>query len=187
MCKASDVANFFIGLSLSDSEDYITNLKLNKLMYYAQGWSLARLGKPLFQNDIQAWKYGPVIPAIYHDYKNCGNSPITVIDESYSNDVFSGKQYSLLLDVYGEYGKYTARALTSLTHRPGTPWSRFYEEGRNAIIPKEALKEYFSSLPPMRPFGTAVISDKDILGHLDPESGHYVLPSAEDDEDDYDL
>ena len=51
------------------------------------------------------------------------------------------KQYSLLLDVYEEYGKYTARALTSLTHRPGTPWSRFYEEGRNAIIPKEALKE----------------------------------------------
>ena len=98
MCKASDVANFFIRLSLSDSEDYITNLKLNKLMYYAQGWSLARLGKPLVQNDIQAWKYGPVIPAIYHDYKNCGNSPITVIDESYSNDVFSGKQYSLLLN-----------------------------------------------------------------------------------------
>ena len=47
MCKASDIANFFITISLSDKEDYITNLKLNMLMYFAQGWSLARYGKTI--------------------------------------------------------------------------------------------------------------------------------------------
>ena len=80
MYEASDVANFFTNLCLDDAEDYITNQKLNNLMYFAQGWSLALLGRPLFSNEIQAWRYGPVIPAIYHEYRNpeiksgCGGS-----------------------------------------------------------------------------------------------------------------
>ena len=187
MCKVSDIANFFINLSLSDTEDYITNLKLNKLIYFAQGWSLVRFGKPLFHNDIQAWKYGPVIPSIYYEYRKCGNSPITVIDDSYSNKVFSGEQYSLLLDIYGEYGKFTARALTAMTHENGTPWSRYYEEGKNTVIPKNAIKEYFQTLTALKPFDSSLIADKSIMGRYDPDLGYYVLPSDDDSDDEYDI
>lgn len=187
MCKASDVANFFINLSLGEEEDFITNLKLNKLLYFAQGWSLARLGKPLFQNDIQAWKYGPVVASVYHDYKNCGNSPITFVDEKYSNAVFSGEQYALLLDVYAEYGKYTARTLTTMTHESGTPWSQFYSESENKVIPKEAIKEYFSSLPSLKSLCPSSIHESMITGRFDSQSGHYILPADDEDEGYYDF
>ena len=181
MYEASDVANFFTNLCLDDAEDYITNQKLNNLMYFAQGWSLALRGRPLFSNEIQAWRYGPVIPAIYHEYRNCGNMPLTVVDDSYSSNVFSGEEYSLLLDIYAEYGRYTARALTEMTHEPKTPWSRFYEEDRNAVIPKKAIKEYFSSCPKLKRHDYSGITEKDIEGHFNQELGYYVLPS--DDED----
>lgn len=187
MCKATDVANFFISVSLTEKEDYITNLKLNKLMYYAQGWSLARLGKPLFQSDIQAWKYGPVVPSVYHDYKNCGYSPITVVADDYSNSCFSGEQLTLLHDVYAEYGRFTGQALTFMTHNPGTPWSQCYMEGENKVIPKQVLADYFSSLPKLRSFRDIEIPESHILGHYDDKLGYYVLPKEEDDEDEYDI
>lgn len=187
MCKASDIANFFINISLSDKKDYITNIKLNKLMYFAQGWSLARYGKPLFHNDIQAWKYGPIIPSIYHDYKNCGDSPITVVDDDYSSNVFSGEQYSLLLDVYGEYGKFTARALSNMTNESGTPWSIFYREGKNTIIPKNAIREYFLFLAPLKPFNLSLLTDELILGKYKPDLDYYVLPSDEENDDAYEI
>ena len=140
MYEASDVANFFTNLCLDDAEDYITNQKLNNLMYFAQGWSLALRGRPLFSNEIQAWRYGPVIPAIYHEYRNCGNMPLTVVDDSYSSNVFSGEEYSLLLDIYAEYGRYTARALTEMTHEPKTPWSRVYLEEPKSVKTQKAKK-----------------------------------------------
>ena len=175
MCKASDVANFFINLSLGEEEDFITNLKLNKLLYFAQGWSLARLGKPLFQNEIQ------------HDYKNCGNTPITFVDEKYSNTVFSGEQYALLLDVYAEYGKYTARTLTTMTHESGTPWSQFYSENENNVIPKEVIKEYFSSLPSLKSLCPSSIPESMITGRFDSQAGRYILPADDEDEGYYDF
>ena len=187
MCKVSDVANFFVRLSLGGEEDFITNLKLNKLLYFAQGWSLVRLGRPLFQNDIQAWKYGPAVAYVYHDYKNCGCSPITFVDEGYSNSVFSGDQYALLLDVYAEYGRFTARALTSMTHESGTPWSLFYVEGENAVIPKEAIRDYFQLLPELKKFNSSMIDESEIEGRFDPALGHYVLPADDEDEGYYDI
>ena len=187
MCKVSDVANFFVRLSLGGEEDFITNLKLNKLLYFAQGWSLVRLGKPLFQNDIQAWKYGPVVASVYHDYKNCGCSPITFVDEGYLNSVFSGDQYALLLDVYAEYGRFTARALTSMTHESGTPWSLYYVEGENAVIPKEAIRDYFQLLPELKKFNSSMIDESEIEGRFDPVLGYYVLPADDEDEGYYDI
>ena len=158
MCKASDVANFFIRLSLSDSEDYITNLKLNKLMYYAQGWSLARLGKPLFQNDIQAWKYGPVIPSVYHSFKHNGNNPITrkseiAVSESadgtldFSTPEVKDKDIMMVLDfVWDRYRNMSTSELIALLHREDTPWAYCYRVGRNVEIPDLITKAYYDSI-----------------------------------------
>ena len=181
MCKASDVANFFIKLSLGEEEDLITNLKLNKLLYFAQGWSLVRLGRPLFHNEIQAWRCGPVVASIYHDYKNCGSSPITFVDETYTNRVFSGEQYALLLDVYAEYGRFTARTLTTMTHEHDTPWSRYYVEGEDNVIPKEVLRDYFITLPALKTFSPSMISESSIEGRFDSDLGYYVLSADDND------
>lgn len=143
MATVRDVANFFIELAVNSDEDSITNLQLNKLLYFAQGHYLARTGKLLFNEDIEAWKYGPVIPSIYAAYKGCGKMPIMTIDDDYDSGVFREDELELLMDVVHEYGKYSPSALVSLTHRAGTPWRDVYVPGANKIISKEALKDYF--------------------------------------------
>ena len=64
--NAQDVANFFIG-RFQEAQDPVTNLKLQKLLYYAQGWYLAFFDEPLFDERIEAWLHGPVVPPIYQD------------------------------------------------------------------------------------------------------------------------
>ena len=80
MAKVQDVAKFFIGLANEQAEqnqgDLMTNLRLQKLLYFAQGWYLARYGKPLFSDEIEAWTYGPVVPEVYQTYKPNGKDGI---------------------------------------------------------------------------------------------------------------
>ena len=70
MNKTEAVANYFIAMGMNEEESFMSNLRLNKLMFYAQAWCLATSGKPLFEADFEAWDFGPVIPAIYQKYKN---------------------------------------------------------------------------------------------------------------------
>ena len=65
MADVKDIAQLFI--QLGDGDD-VTNLKVQKLVYYAQGFYLALNGKPLFNNDIKAWAHGPVVPELYQEY-----------------------------------------------------------------------------------------------------------------------
>ena len=76
--KALDIANFFIQLVNNTSNNTIDNLKLNKLLYYTQGISMAYLHRPMFSDEIQAWEYGPVVPEVYHKFKHYGE---TIIDK----------------------------------------------------------------------------------------------------------
>ena len=68
MFTCFDVANFFINLA-NETGSYISNLKLQKLVYYAQAWYLALYNDSLFPEDFQAWIHGPVIPVLYAKYK----------------------------------------------------------------------------------------------------------------------
>lgn len=144
MANAHDVANFFIDLAINSEEDSITNLQLNKLLYFAQGHYLARTGKPLFEETIEAWKYGPVVPSIYAAYKGCGKMPIMTVDEDYDPSVFSEDELELLTDVAREYGKYSPSALVSMTHKPGAPWSKVYVPSANVSITPSEMLDYFS-------------------------------------------
>ena len=69
------IEDYFIALSNS-VQSLITNMKLQKLMYYAQAWHLAVIGDELFSDDFQAWIHGPVIPALYDKYKAYQWNPI---------------------------------------------------------------------------------------------------------------
>ena len=161
MFKALDIANMYINLA-NGLGDHIDNLKLNKMLYYAQGWHLARFGEPLFDDTIEAWEYGPVIPAVYHAYKMCGDNaiaePINVFDEhALTND-----QLSLLTDVYITYGKFTGNELVRRTHRPGSPWSSVFVRGANNEVDKEALRVYFENNNELQEFevpGTIPVID----------------------------
>ena len=111
---ALDIANFYVQLANDIPNDSIDNLKLNKLCYYAQAWSLARLGHPLFDDAIEAWMYGPVIPAVYYAFKACGKKPIEEPVDHFDESRLSSEELSLLTDVYMTYGKYSSTGLFAM-------------------------------------------------------------------------
>lgn len=106
MVSCFEVANYFIWLA-QETGSFVSNLKLQKLVYYAQAWHLAIHGTPLFSEDFQAWVHGPVIPELYQKYKSFRWQPITVdvtlqlpptlikFLESVSDEYFSCDGYEL--------------------------------------------------------------------------------------------
>jgi uncharacterized phage-associated protein len=75
MTTAQDVSDYFVALAHERGQG-VNNLKMQKLLYYAQAWHLALLGEPLFPEKFQAWTSGPVIPELYWRYKEFGIDPI---------------------------------------------------------------------------------------------------------------
>jgi len=145
MANVFDVADFFIQIANQSEDDQITNLKLNKLLYYAQGVYLARTGKPLFDNHILAWPLGPVVSEVYHKYKVCGRNPIPYTEEI-ERSCFSSEEFETILDVIREFGQYTGNALVSLTHKAGTPWDKAFSAG-HGVLEQTDIRDYFIAHP----------------------------------------
>lgn len=152
MYRANEIANFFIQLANELPGDSIDNLKLNKLLFFTQGQSLSKLGRKMFSDDIEAWDYGPVVSDVYRSYKVCGRNPIEQSLEYFDESVLDNDELSILVDVYTNYGKYSSGTLVSMTHQQNTPWTKFYKEGHNVIIPEQAIKEYFDNDTFYKPF-----------------------------------
>ncbi len=136
MYKANDISQWFINRAIesnaNEGGDYITNLKLHKLMYYAQGCHLAMYNEPLFNEEIYNWEYGPVVKSIYQ----CNSkNPFT----EYKQIKIDEKTNALLEEVYKVFGKFSAWALMEMTHSED-PWKN---TNRNDIIPKESIRQYF--------------------------------------------
>ena len=142
MITSLDVANYF--LSLNDYKD-LTNLKLQKMIYYAYGWHLALYEAPLFEEQFEAWDYGPVIPSLYQAFKKYKDRPVPV-SQDFNSDVI-GSKTKFLDDIYIKYGHYSASKLCDLTHVTSTPWDIVYNDSsNNYIINDQLLKTYFSEL-----------------------------------------
>ncbi|MEI7741856.1 MAG: type II toxin-antitoxin system antitoxin SocA domain-containing protein [bacterium] len=119
----------------------ITNLKLQKLLYFAQAVSLSVNGKPLFDDAIVAWQFGPVVPVIYKLFKVFGNNPVS-IDKKVEG--LSVEVTALLEDVWSVYGKYSAHELVSITHNH-LPWQKAYNaSASDKTISIESVKEYYA-------------------------------------------
>jgi uncharacterized phage-associated protein len=112
------IANYFTCTIDREAGDSITHLKLQKMIYYAQAWSMVMLGKTLFDEDFQAWTHGPVLQTIWDDYKEFGIEaiPICVCDHELPEDVTL-----LLEDIKNVYGEKTGKYLENLTHSE-KPW-----------------------------------------------------------------
>lgn len=175
MNKTEAVANYFIAMGMNEEESFMSNLRLNKLMFYAQAWCLATSGKPLFEADFEAWDFGPVIPAIYQKYKKYKGAAITEVSPDFSLSVFDSEEIGLLSAVMASYEKYSAVGLTNLSHEKGEPWDiTIQKEGRNGIISKALIKECFKKKEPIR-----IVKPADILqtvGYHD-KDGTLILPA----------
>jgi uncharacterized phage-associated protein len=135
---AMDVANYFLSKADEEAGDLISNLKLQKLLYYAQGFSLALYGEPLFTESIWAWKHGPVVLEVYHHFKEYGDA---ALPRPQKTKAFSKKVQALLNDVYKVYGQFSAWKLRNLTHRE-PPWA---DTIQSSIISHASLKAYFKT------------------------------------------
>ena len=140
MHSAHDIAKYFISLVDEDAGDSISNLKVQKLLYYAQGFHLAMFGTPLFPEAIKAWVHGPVVPQVWHQYKEFGSGPIPV--EAASLSKYSQKTQKFLDEVYSVYGQFTASRLRDMTHNE-PPWKNTRQ---GEPISRTSLTEFFKTL-----------------------------------------
>ena len=161
MHNASDIAKWFLIKNNAeitehevDGDDYevyegITHLKLQKLLYYAQGISLALYEKPLFNDEIEAWQHGPVVKNVYSEYSSFGRNPIQIkIDENDEKMITELEENSetnnILNTTYNNFAIYTAWQLREMTHEDGTPWDITQKEkGFGVEIEQDLIKSYF--------------------------------------------
>ena len=113
-----EVADYFLVGTSDDAYSQITHLVLQKLLYYGQGFHLALQGDPLFEEDIQAWKHGPVVPSIYQSYRGFRKHPIARPDLEASNvrESLAPEAREILDAVWALYGQIPAWQLSDLTH-----------------------------------------------------------------------
>lgn len=139
--SASTIAKWFLYFNQirmdEEDADLISNLKLQKLLYYAQGSFLAIKGVPLFNEKILAWEHGPVVREVYMEYKNNRSRGIEYAGD-YDGSIKEDDE-SILMQVYSIFGQYSAWGLRNKTHEE-TPWK---STERNQEIKNELIKDYF--------------------------------------------
>jgi uncharacterized phage-associated protein len=145
------IADYFIGLA-NETGSLITNLKLQKLVYYAQAWNLAlNDGRALFDDDFEAWVHGPVIFDLYNDYRALKWNPISKgVKLSEIETKLAPETKSLLEEVAKVYFELDAYKLERLTHME-TPWieargSTPENEPCRNKIKKETMQRYYAGL-----------------------------------------
>ena len=146
MANVYDVANYILNKMSS-----MTAMKLQKLCYYAQAWSLVWDETPLFANEIQAWENGPVCPDLYQWHR--GQFVVNINDDLIRrcDNNLTDTQIDTLNCVIRDYSKFSAQQLSELTHQE-RPWRETYYRykdysGRcNAEIPLALMDEYYSGL-----------------------------------------
>lgn len=141
--SAIDIAKWFIVRSNSDynigcTDELISNLKLQKLLYYAQGCVLALTDKPLFKENIMAWEHGPVVAEVYQTFKSFEGKGISLSKDFDINIIDEGIR-NILESVYTEFGQYSAWKLRNMTHEE-EPWK---QTKKNNIISNDLIKSFF--------------------------------------------
>lgn len=156
MYQVQQIANFF--LEKGREEDIqIPPMKLIKLVYLAYGWMLAATGKRLFPDRIEAWQHGPVIPALYHEFKDWGRRCIDCYSRMVdleTGEVFIPKIHKnstdkytikLLEIVWNAYKNFSSWRLRDESYEEGSPWHKVYDVwGGSVKLKDDDIEEYFT-------------------------------------------
>ena len=138
--QVNQIANQLLLYSADRGRELMTNMKLQKMLYYQQGFHLAYFGTPLFEEDIEAWMYGPVVPSVYEEYKDFGQQGIEP-NRQQEFTFKNGIEGSLFNEVCKVYGAYSAVGLMNMTHEE-SPW-KTTPIGEGNVISKEKMKSFF--------------------------------------------
>lgn len=158
---ATDIARYIINYS-NDKNYGVSNLKLQKLLYFVQAFFLVNNKEhcPCFSNQIEAWDFGPVVPDVYHEYKQYGStdipriSSIFIFDKdnpwdgkiiNFDDSFIAGSHKKLINEVVDHFADYSATDLVARTHCQA-PWKNAYIPHQNNIITNESILEYFNDV-----------------------------------------
>ena len=136
-------------VNYSNEKNYnISNLKLQKLLYFIQAYFLVKRNKPCFNEEIQAWAFGPVVPEAYQEFKQYGGCNIPEIrDGRIGKEIkeckFEKSDQDDIERIVDVFSGYSASALVTLSHNQD-PWKNNYEPGANKEIDPKDIKEYFN-------------------------------------------
>lgn len=136
----------------------LSNLALNKIIYFAHAWYLALYSKPLVDSHFEAWQYGPMHPQIYHQLKRYSDQPIasrlTQIDMETGRDIpveveLSDEENDHIIKITRFYGVRSAAWLVDATHESGAPWDQVWSAAERTpcpgmIIPDELTERFYS-------------------------------------------
>ncbi len=150
MAQAIDIARYLLWLAQSEAEpEVVTPMRLQKLLYYAQGWSIAVRGEPLFEGQIQAWTHGPVVREVYAVFADYGDREIPP-HEARDSGAFDCDHAEFVAWVWDEYKRFSASELRRKTHNE-SPWIDARqglqpEDRGNREVTVESMRRFFSTL-----------------------------------------
>ena len=140
--SAIDVAKYIIK-HCKEKELTVSNLKLQKLLYFVQAEFLVTKNEPCFEEDIEAWDFGPVVPVVYREYKIFGSANIPCIaDDNAELDTISSEDKEIIDGIVDMVAPYSASQLVSITHQQD-PWKNSYSPRCNNVITKASIKKFF--------------------------------------------
>ena len=154
-----EVANEFISRALLDDRS-LSPMQVQKLVYFADGMSLATLDKPLVSDDFEAWRFGPVIRTLYDALRRYGGgailrrinygdgAPFQPQDAKVAKTSLAPPEKRLVDRIYDRFSPLPAFKLSALTHADDSPWAEVYRDGlgQNEVIPATLMKSYFAKL-----------------------------------------
>lgn len=156
MYNVLDVSRYII--NYSNEQDYsISNLRLQKLLYFVQAYFLMMTGKPCFEEKIEAWEFGPVVPKAYYEFKEYGSGEIPKIEtylvidgkkklhisrKEFNEECIDELHRRYIEEVVDKFADYSASDLVNLTHNQD-PWQDAYRPYQNNEITVEDIRRYF--------------------------------------------
>lgn len=154
MFSAKSIANYFLELAES-SDQCLSSLKLQALVYYAHGWHAGYTGRALLNEKIQAGPYGLVIASLYCEFSRFGAAPITRKAPDYdahgaqvASPPKDTETQTLLRTVFHNYAAYSDIQLTQMAHGQDTPWDITWRESKGmhgVNIPQSRITAYFKA------------------------------------------
>lgn len=146
MYSSVSVANRILELAERE-KDTVTPMQLMKLVYLCHGWMLGLYGRHLVRDPIEAWRYGPVIKALYDVIRDYRSNPVNHPVGSDPTPSFDDLEENIIQQVYEKYGKFSGIQLSSLTHLEGSPWYETWNrKGINSVISNDLIEDYFNRL-----------------------------------------
>lgn len=159
--SALHVADYMLATAKLDYGLNLDQLQLNKLLYITNGFVLRERDDPAFHNDVEAWKYGPVIRTVWETYRSWGKSSINRLEMCYTSlddrDAVAKRRMELFKiidkDIAGivagvlqDYGRCAGGEMVKMTHKKGTPWHKVYRPGHDNVIPTKLIAKFYRQL-----------------------------------------